>query len=161
MGRVCPEKNFEAAVDAAKRAGVRLVIAGEVFAYEEHERYFRDVLLPRLDDERIFVGPVSMPHKRRLLARARCVLIPSRVEETSSLVAMEALACATPVIAAPAGALPEIVRDGVTGFITNDFAAAIARIGAIDRAACRREAEERFDARRMTAEYLRLYAART
>jgi glycosyltransferase involved in cell wall biosynthesis len=161
MGRICPEKNFEAAVDAAKRARAKLVIAGEVFAYEEHERYYRDVLLPRLDGERIFVGPVSLPYKRKLLARARCVVIPSTVEETSSLVAMEALACGTPVIASPAGALPEIVSDGVTGFITNDFFAALARIGAIDRAACRREAEERFDARRMSAEYLRLYAART
>src|SRR5205823_1274750 len=138
---------------------VDLLIAGEVYGYPEHERYFREVFAPRLDARRRFVGPTA--RRRELLAGARCVLIPSLVEETSSLVAMEALACGTPVIAYRRGALPEIVEDGVTGFVVDsveEMAEAIARVGDMDRAACRRAAEERFDGRVMLTRYLNLYA---
>lgn len=162
LGRVCAEKGFHDAVDAAKRADANLLIAGELFAYAEHERYWRETLAPKLDARRRFIGPVAMPHKRELLAGARAVLIPSRVAETSSLVAMEALACGTPVIAYRSGALPEIVDDGVTGFVVDDvdgLVRAIARIGEIDRARCRAAAQQRFDSRAMTERYLALYAA--
>jgi glycosyltransferase involved in cell wall biosynthesis len=120
------------------------------------------VLRPRLDGRRRFIGPVGMPEKLALLGGARAVLIPSTAPETSSLVAMEALACGTPVIAYRSGALPEIVDDGVTGFLVDGvdgLVGAMRRIDRIDRAACRRAAEERFDVRRMTAQYLALYAA--
>jgi glycosyltransferase involved in cell wall biosynthesis len=104
-----------------------------------------------------------LPRKRQLLASARAVLIPSRVAETSSLVAMEALACGTPVIAYRSGALPEIVDDGVTGFVVDGvdgLVRALERIDEIDRRRCRAEAERRFDAREMAARYLALYADR-
>jgi hypothetical protein len=98
--------------------------------------------------------------KRRLLAAARCLVVPSLVAETSSLVAMEALASGTPVIAFRSGALPEIVEDGRTGFLVDgvaEMADAMRRASEIDPEACRRAARERFTAERMCGEYLALY----
>ena len=160
LGRVCPEKGQHLAAEAARLAETTLLLAGEVFGYPEHQAYFTDEVVPRLDARRRFVGAVGFARKRRMLGSARCLLVPSLVEETSSLVAMEALACGTPVIAFPVGALPGIVRDGVTGFLVDDVAGmadAIGRAGALDRAACRADAEARFSAARMAREYLALY----
>ena len=95
-----------------------------------------------------------------LLAGARCLLVPSLVPETSSLVAMEAIASGTPVIAWCSGALPEIVSDGRTGFLVNSveqMADAISRVESIDPSACRGEAKQRFSSERMIADYLSLY----
>ncbi|HEY0138138.1 MAG TPA: glycosyltransferase [Nannocystis sp.] len=114
IGRVAPEKGFHDAVAAARLADVPLVAAGRLFPYPAYYSYFAERLRPEFDVQRRFVGPVEGEAKRRLLARARCVLIPSTAPETSSLVAMEALASGTPVIAYRAGALPGIVEDGVT-----------------------------------------------
>jgi glycosyltransferase involved in cell wall biosynthesis len=86
------------ALDAAKRAGVSLLLAGKVYAYADHERYFKMEILPRLDQRRRFIGAVGLTHKRRLLSAATCLLAPSLAPETSSLVAMEALACGTATI---------------------------------------------------------------
>ena len=93
------------------------------------------------------LGPVGFARKRRLLSAARCLLVPSMAPETSSLVAMEALACGTPVIAYRAGALAEIVEHGRTGFLvesTEAMADAIGRAGTIDPETCRRAARARF-----------------
>jgi glycosyltransferase involved in cell wall biosynthesis len=161
LGRVCPEKGFHHALDAAARADVPLLLAGEVFRYPEHERYFREQIAPRLGATRRFIGPLAPSRKRRLLAAARCLLVPSLVAETSSLVAMEALACGTPVIAFANGALPELIEHGRTGFIVNDsaeMARAIAHASELDPRACRRAAESRFDARAMIARYFATYA---
>lgn len=160
LGRVAPEKGFHDAIDAARLAGSPLRAAGQVFPYAEHRRYFEEEVAPRFDAERRWVGPVAGGTKRRLLAEAACMLIPSTAPETSSLVAMEALASGTPVIAFRSGALPEIVEDGVTGFIVDDVAGmadAIGRVSTIDPARCRREACERFALGRTTDAYLDLY----
>jgi glycosyltransferase involved in cell wall biosynthesis len=160
LGRICPEKGFHLAVDAAKEADVPLLIGGDVFPYPAHQRYFAAELKPRLDGRRQLVGPVGGEEKRRLLAAARCLLVPSLVAETSSLVALEALASGTPVIAFPSGALAEIVEPGRTGFLVSDvreMAAALRAVAALDPADCRRAAEERFPASRRTARYLDLY----
>jgi glycosyltransferase involved in cell wall biosynthesis len=159
MGRICPEKAFHEAIDAARLAGVDLLLAGCAFPFEEHQRYFDEAIRPRLDGRRRFVGPANGAAKRRLLACARCVLVTSRAPETSSLVAMEALTLGTPVIAFPSGALPEIVEHGRTGFIARtveEMAAAIHSIDLIQPDDCRRSAA-RFSAARMCSEYLRLY----
>ncbi|MBV8056251.1 MAG: glycosyltransferase, partial [Deltaproteobacteria bacterium] len=98
LGRICPEKGFHLALDAAAAAGVDCILAGQVYGYADHRRYFSGEILPRLDDHRRFIGPIAGALKRHLLSAAKCVLIPSLVAETSSLVGMEALACGTPVV---------------------------------------------------------------
>jgi glycosyltransferase involved in cell wall biosynthesis len=160
LGRICPEKGFHIALDAARLAGIGLLLAGQAYWYEEHERYFRHEIVPRLDARRRFIGPVGLERKRRLLAAARCLLVPSLCPETSSLVAMEALASGTPVIAFPNGALAEIVEHGRTGFLVRDemeMTEAIAVAGAIDPKVCREEARRRFSAFRTVEAYMRLY----
>lgn len=160
LGRVCPEKGQHLALQAARAAGVGLLIGGQVFGYATHQRYFEDEVRPLLDRHRRFLGPLGFARKRRLLSAARCLLVPSLAAETSSLVAMEALACGTPVVAFAAGALPEIVAHGRTGFIVPDvagMAAAIARVGEIAAEACRAAAWARFDGPRMTDAYLARY----
>jgi glycosyltransferase involved in cell wall biosynthesis/CelD/BcsL family acetyltransferase involved in cellulose biosynthesis len=160
LGRICEEKGFGDAIRAAELAGVPLLLGGRVFPYPEHERHFREELEPRLRPPHRFLGPVGAVRKRRLLAAARCLVVPSLAPETSSLVAMEALACGTPVIARLSGALPEIVQHGATGFLgetVEELARGIAAAPSLDRARCRAAAEERFSVRRMSASYLDMY----
>ena len=160
LGRIAAEKGFHDAIDAARISGVPLDVAGKVFPYPDHQRYFAEQVLARLDGERRYVGPVEGEAKAALLREARVVLIPSTAAETSSLVAMEALASGTPVVAYRAGALPDIVEHGVTGYIVDDVAGmaeAIGRVDAIDPAECRAAACARFPLGRTTAAYLDLY----
>jgi glycosyltransferase involved in cell wall biosynthesis len=160
LGRICPEKGFHLALEAARRAHHALLLAGEVFRHELHERYFADEIVPRLDQSRRYIGAVNFERKRRLLAAARCLAAPSLVPETSSLVAMEALACGTPVVAFPAGALSEIVEPGVTGFIVQDeleMAEAIRATGELNPDDCRQVARERFSDDRTAERYLGLF----
>jgi glycosyltransferase involved in cell wall biosynthesis len=160
LARICPEKGIHLAIEAAKKADAALIVAGEVFPYTDHERYFREEVQPRLDARRVFVGPVDFDEKRRLLQSARCLLVPSLIEETSSLVAMEALACGTPVIGFRRGALPEIVEHGAAGLLVDDvdqMAAAIARVAAFEASACAESARHRFSVAHMTRGYLAVY----
>lgn len=141
-------------------AGIPCDVAGAVYPYPAHDAYFRTELLPRLRHPHRFLGPVGFTRKRWLLGAARALLVPSLAPETSSLVAMEALACRTPVIAFRSGALPGIIEDGRTGFVVRDLhemAGAIAASGRLDLAACREAARRRFSVERMTARYLDVY----
>lgn len=163
LGRICPEKGQDDALDAAGLAGVPLLVAGSAFGYAEHRAFLRDRVLPRLDRGRRWIGPVAGRRKDRLLAQARCVVIPSKARETSSLVAMEALAAGTPVVAYRAGALPEIVEHGRTGLLVeigdvDGLARAIRAVDAIDPELCRATARSRFSLERMTGAYLARYA---
>jgi glycosyltransferase involved in cell wall biosynthesis len=160
LGRVCREKGVHEALDAAREAGSRLLVAGSVFPYPEHRRYWSAVVRPRLDRARRWIGRIGGRRKQRLLADAKCVLLPSRAPETSSLVAMEALAAGTPVIAFSSGALPEIIEHGRTGFIVgnvSEMAEAIDAAGSIDSAECRAAARDRFPAERMVEAYFNHY----
>jgi glycosyltransferase involved in cell wall biosynthesis len=162
MGRICREKGVHLALQAAQRGHRPLIVAGPVHPFPEHQAYFTDEVKPLLDSERRFVGAVNSAQKADLLGEATCVLIPSLAAETSSLVAMEAAASGTPVIAYRSGALPEIVEDGTTGFVVDsqeEMIDACARLESISSARCRRVAESRFDSRRMAGDYLALYAA--
>jgi hypothetical protein len=160
LTRICPEKGVHLAIEAAKRAGVALLIAGALFPYAAHQHYFKTEVVPRLDRRRRFIGPIGGARKRRLLAAARCLLVPSLVEETSSLVACEAIAAGTPVIAFDRGAMNETVEQGQTGFLVDDvegMAAAIGRCHEISPATCRDTAHRRFNLERMVRHYFAVY----
>jgi CelD/BcsL family acetyltransferase involved in cellulose biosynthesis/glycosyltransferase involved in cell wall biosynthesis len=160
LGRVCPEKGIHLALEAARRADVPLLIAGQVFPYPEHVRYFDGEIRPRLDARRRFIGPVGLARKIELLAGARCVVVSSTVAETSSLAALEALASGTPVVAGRRGALPDLIEHGRTGFLVDDvaqLAEALTSTDRLDRAACR-AAAERFPIEQTTQRYLDAYA---
>src|SRR6266550_3608365 len=160
LGRICPEKSFDRALDAATAAGVPFLLAGTAFGYPAHLEYFDREIRPRLKDGHRFVGQVGLRRKQPLLAGAKCVLIPGMAPETSSLVAMEAMACGTPVVAFSSGALPELIDHGRTGFLVHDvkeMADAIRAADTLDPAICRREAENRFSAEKMFEQYLQLY----
>jgi glycosyltransferase involved in cell wall biosynthesis len=160
MGRICPEKGFHLALDAARRSGISLFLAGNVFGYASHQNYFDEQIRPRLVGGHRFLGEIGPTRKRHLLAGARCLLAPSLVSETSSLVAMEALASGTPVVALPKGALVELIQHGHSGFLVNtvdEMVDAIRATEDVDPAVCRQEAETRFSAGRMCQLYLTLY----
>jgi glycosyltransferase involved in cell wall biosynthesis len=162
IGRICEEKAPHIAVEIALRAGLAITLAGRVYPFSYHQKYFEREVLPRLrqHSQARFVEAPSADLKRRLLSEAQALLITSQVDETSSLVAMEAAACGTPVIAFRRGALPEIVKDGVTGFIMNDALEAIeklARLGEIDSEKCARYARENFSSGDMAERYRRVY----
>jgi hypothetical protein len=161
LGRICPEKGFDDALDAARLARVPFQMAGTVFPYPTHAAHFEEAIRPRLSWRRRWIGAVEGERKRRLLAAARALLVPSKARETSSLVAMEALAAGTPVVAYPSGALAGIVEHGRTGFLVEGvegLAEGLRRAGEIDPEACRAVARERFSAERMVERYLRRYA---
>ncbi|HLP07897.1 MAG TPA: glycosyltransferase family 4 protein [Opitutaceae bacterium] len=160
LGRICPEKGVHLAIEAARLAGVALQIAGRVFPFAAHETYFAEEIRPHLGARCRFLGPARFAEKPAFLGQARALLVTSTVPETSSLVAMEALACGTPVVAFRRGALEEIVEPGVTGFLVQDtaeMAEAIAAAAQLDPEVCRERARRRFSLERMTARYLALY----
>jgi glycosyltransferase involved in cell wall biosynthesis len=165
MGRICPEKNVHCALQAGTLARIRVVVAGRVYPFQSHRRYFEEKIEPELEAGRPpadheFVGQLTPDRRRRMLSQARCLLHPTLAPETSSLVAMEAMAAGTPVIAYRSGALTEIVEDGVTGFLVDDvdrMAQAIEKVHRISPAACRDAAQRRFSKRRMIERYFDLY----
>lgn len=162
LGRICPEKGIHLAIEAARRAGCPLTIAGRVFPYGTHLAYFDRDVVPRLSRDIRFVGPVAASEKQELLASARCLLLPSTVAETSSLVAMEALASGTPVVAFRSPALEELIEHGRNGRLVSDvaeMAQALTEVERIDPRDCRRTAVERCRIDAMTTAYLRAYTS--
>jgi glycosyltransferase involved in cell wall biosynthesis len=128
---------------------------------EHHEReYFTDCVKPLLGGDVEYLGEVGGPEKLRLVGEATCLLNPIHWPEPFGMVMIEALGCGTPVVATYAGAAPEIVEDGVTGFLAGDegqLAVALTKVDQIDRWSCRRAAEQRFSGERMVAEHLSVY----
>lgn len=160
LARICPEKGIHLAIEAAKRADMALLIAGALFPYEAHQRYFETEVLPRLDEHLRYIGPVGRLGKRRLLASARCVLIASTVAETSSLVAREAAAAGTPVVALARGALRDTIEPGRTGFLVDtvdEMAVAMTKASTIKAALCRDVARRRFALEPMIRGYFAAY----
>jgi glycosyltransferase involved in cell wall biosynthesis len=161
LGRICEEKAPHLAIAAARVANARLVIAGSVYPFSYHQHYFEREVAPHLHGEQIkFVPTPSFEQKLQLLCEARAVLITSQCRETSSLVAMEALACGTPVIAFRTGALPSIIRHGETGFVVDsaeEMAQAISSANTITPKTCRVEAERQFSSLGICDAYEQLY----
>ena len=157
LGRIHPDKGTHTAISVAREAGVPLVIAGIV---QDHD-YFETVIRPHLDGQAVsYLGPVGPTQRDALLGGAAALLHLIDFDEPFGLSVVEALATGTPVIASARGSLPEIIRPTVTGFLVTDHAEAVravTRLGEIDRAECRADAETRFGADRMVANYLSLF----
>ena len=163
MGRICEEKGTHIAIDVAEQAGIPLIIAGQVYPFSYHQQYFAREVAPRIERARVriqFIQKPSFTEKLNLLQNALALLIPALIDETSSLVAMEAMACGTPVIAFRRGALPEVIADEQTGFIVDSADAmveATKRVHDINPEQCRARVESLFGSRRMAADYENLY----
>jgi glycosyltransferase involved in cell wall biosynthesis len=159
LGRMGMDKGAHRALHAAHLAGMPLLIAGKMREADERAYYDRYVA-PYLNSELRYLGEVDHAEKLALLAGAAALLFPIRWNEPFGLVMIEALACGTPVLAFPEGAAVEVVDDGRTGWLCRDeheMAAAIGRIGQLDRRACRRAVQTYFSADRMVAEHLAVY----
>lgn len=161
IGRISPEKRIDIAIDIAIRLGVPLRIAAKVDAIDRE--YFEDYIEPLLGHPLIdYIGEISDVDKNDFLGNARALLFTVDWPEPFGLAMIEALACGTPVIALRRGSIPEIIEDGVTGFVADDPDAALAaaaRAGELDRADCRAAFERRFTCERMAHDYLEIYAA--
>jgi glycosyltransferase involved in cell wall biosynthesis len=163
VGRVDPEKGIVEAIDIAKRTGRPLRIAAKVGNFDWQQAYYEDVFLPALEAAGSAVEYVGelLPHDRdQLFAESYATLMPGAWPEPFGLVAIESLACGTPIVSRRVGALPEIIREGVDG-VFGDDAMAMAffsdRIAGLDRRAIRERVIDRFSARRMTDRYEELY----
>ena len=161
LGRVSPEKGLDRAIEIAGRAGMRLKIAAKVDRADRD--YFNEVITPllRRAGPRVeFVGEVGGQDKDEFLGDAYALLFPIDWPEPFGLVMIEAMACGTPVIAWRRGSVPEVMEDGVTGFVVDDLdeaVRAVERVADLSRAACRRAFERRFSATRMARDYLAVY----
>jgi glycosyltransferase involved in cell wall biosynthesis len=159
LGRFAREKAPHVAIDVARAAGVRIQIAGKPH-WRDHD-YFEAELKPRLAMPGVTaIGEVGGERKRDFLAGASALLFPIDWEEPFGLVMIEAMLSGTPVLAFARGSVPEIVEDGVTGFVCADqdeMSARLSAIGSFDRAACRGRALERWTSARMVRDYLALY----
>ena len=159
FGRVCEAKGFHLSIEAAKRTGHRLIMAGVL--QEPYREYFETQVAPHIDGEQIiYESEVSDARKRELFAHAKAFLFPITWPEPFGLVMIEAMATGTPVVALRHGSVPEIIDHGKTGFICDtfdEFVAAIGRVAEIDAGACRRAIETRFTVDRMIDDYEAIY----
>lgn len=159
VGRMAPEKAPHLAVEVALRAGAGLVLAGVV--EDQHRQYFDSKVRPRLGDGIEYAGPLTAPEVASLLGTSRALLMPLEWDEPFGLVVIESLAAGTPVVAWRRGAMPELIDEGVTGFLVDDVSEAVAavhRIGRLGRNICRTVAEQRFSHQEMARGYADAYA---
>lgn len=162
LGRFMPEKGPDLAIEAVRKAGVPLVLAGTVDQHvPEQVAYFEEKIKPHIDEEQIkYIGPVNMRQKISLLSRARGFLNPIMWEEPFGMVMIEAMALGCPVISFPRGAAPEIVVHRRTGFLVHDvkeMVKVIPRVDEIDRSVTREHVEKNFSARAMAEKYIKVY----
>jgi glycosyltransferase involved in cell wall biosynthesis len=161
LGRMSPDKGAHRAIAVAREAGLPLRIAGKKREAKELE-YFAQYVEPHLRDGIEFLGEVTHGEKVELLQDARATLFPIDWEEPFGLVMIESMACGTPVIASRFGAVPEVIENGRSGIIVDDYremAAALERADDLDPWECRHFAEERFSRERMVGDYVAAYRA--
>jgi glycosyltransferase involved in cell wall biosynthesis len=153
LGRMAPDKGAHRAIEVARKAGMRVLLAAKM--REQWERsYFDEQVAPLLGPDAVYLGEVPHEHKLRLLAQARALLFPIRWNEPFGMVMLESMACGTPVLAFPEGAVPEVVEDGKTGFLCEDetaMAEALGRVDQLSRADCRASVEGYFSTERMVS----------
>jgi glycosyltransferase involved in cell wall biosynthesis len=159
FGRVHPDKGVAEAIELARLAGMRLVIAGII----HDEAYFAREVAPHIDDDRVrYVGSAGPKERDELLGNALALIHLVNFAEPFGLSMIEAMACGTPVIGRRRGSVPEVVEDGLTGYVVDDTAgalAALAKIRALDRVAIRARCAARFSRDRMVSDYLEVYRA--
>jgi glycosyltransferase involved in cell wall biosynthesis len=159
LGRIEHIKGTHLAIEIAQATGRRLIIAGNI--PPAHQGYFDEKVKPHLDGRQItYVGPVDDVQKNALLGSAAALLMPILWEEPFGIVMAEAMACGTPVLGLRRGSVPEVVQDGVTGFVCDtaqELAAKVGELTAIDRARVRRATEDRFSDDAIVGDYERLY----
>lgn len=159
LGRISPEKRLDHAIAIAKRLGMPLKIAAKVDRVDRE--YFEEFIEPLLNNPFVeFIGEIGEKEKDEFLGNAYALLFPIDWPEPFGLVMIEAMACGTPVIAFRRGSVPEIMKDGVTGFIVEDVdtaVKAVERIPSLSRKACRQYFDEHFTASRMALDYLAVY----
>jgi glycosyltransferase involved in cell wall biosynthesis len=159
LGRISPEKGVDKAIRIAGRAGVKLKIAAKVDNADKD--YFDSEIKPLLAQPHVeFIGEIDDSQKPDFLSGAHALLFPIDWPEPFGLVMIESMACGTPVIAFNCGSVPEVMDDGLTGFVVNnedEAVAAIDRLGELDRAMVRAQFDRRFTARRMAEDYLDVY----
>jgi len=157
FGRIHPDKGAIEAIDVAARCGIPLVIAGIV----QDQRYFDELVAPRIDGEKVsFIGPVRTSERSELLGGAQALLHLIRFDEPFGYSVVEAMACGTPVIAFNRGSMPELIAPGKTGFLVEDVENAVSAVRAstaLDREAIRAHAVERFGVARMVDAYVDAY----
>ncbi len=159
LGRMADDKGCHRAIQVARKAGIRILMAAKMREAWERQ-YFTEMVEPLLGPDAVYLGEVSHERKLELLAGASALLFPIRWNEPFGMVMIEAMACGTPVLAFPEGAAPEVVNDGVTGFLCDDEAAmveALGRLGELKREDCRLAVEGYFSTRRMVAEHIELF----
>lgn len=159
LSRVSPLKGAHYAVRIAREAGIKLVMAGKI---DEVDRYYYEHdVRPFIDGKQVeFLGEVSEEEKRELMGKARAFIFPITWSEPFGLVMIEAMACGTPVLATGRGAVPEVVKDGETGFIVKkpmEIVDKIKKVDEISPQACRKHVEERFSEERMARDYEEVY----
>ena len=159
LGRICPEKRADRAIEIARRVGLPLKIAAKVDRADYD--YYRRKIKPLIEGSDVeFVGEINGAAKNEFLGKARALLFPIDWPEPFGLVMIEAMACGLPVVAWPCGSVPEVIEDGVSGFIVDSVDAAVRAVETIDsvsRETCRATFETRFSARRMAEDYVDLY----
>ena len=160
LGRISPEKGVDRAIRIAGKAGIKLKIAAKVDNADKD--YYDAVIKPliRGNPDVEFIGEINDAQKPAFLSGAHALIFPIDWPEPFGLVMIEAMACGTPVVAFNCGSVPEVIDDGVTGFIVNDIDEAVAAVGKVhtlDRARVRATFDRRFTARRMAEDYVELY----
>jgi glycosyltransferase involved in cell wall biosynthesis len=159
LGRISPEKGADRAIEIAKRVDMPLKIAAKVDRADR--RYFKRVVEPLLNDPHVeWVGEISDQEKNQFLGNAHALLFPIDWPEPFGLVMIEAMACGTPIIAYERGSVPEVMEDGVTGFVVRELDEAVEAtrcVGNLSRERCREVFENRFTATRMADDYMEVY----
>jgi glycosyltransferase involved in cell wall biosynthesis len=159
LGRIAPDKGIDTAIEIARRSGMRLKIAARINSFDRP--YWDESIRPQVDGHRIeYIGEIRDDQKTEFLGRAHALVFPIRWPEPFGLVMIEAIACGTPVVAYPCGAVPEVIDDGVTGRIVDGVEAAVeavAEVGGYERSRVRAVFEKRFSSRLMAQRHVEVY----